>query len=152
MKETIEIISSKPNISCSLTVLCYLNFFIFVSVYDLSCSLSIHFLNGQKITTCTFNPVSNLFFACIMIVSPHFQKLEKAQCLLASHQKSLLNEGLLMRDPGLVNIEHHLIFYCVWVMTSVIVKRLVCRWTWFTAPITEKNSRLRFISFQVSNN
>ena len=41
-----------------------------------------------------------------MIVSPHFQKREKAQCLLASHQKSLLNEGLLMRDPGLVNIEH----------------------------------------------
>lgn len=55
---------------------------------------------------CTFNPVSNLFFASIMSVSPYFQNLEKAQYSLASHQKSLLNEGLLMRDLGLLSIEY----------------------------------------------
>ena len=60
-----------------------------------------------------FNPVSNLFFACIVIVSSDFQNLEKAQCSLASHQKSLLNEGLLTRDPGLLSIAHqsHFLLY-----------------------------------------
>lgn len=41
-----------------------------------------------------------------MIMSSDFQNLETAQCFLASHQKSLLNEGLLTRDPGLLNIVH----------------------------------------------
>lgn len=41
-----------------------------------------------------------------MIVSSDFQNLEKAQCFLASHQKSQLNEGLLMRDPSLLSIAH----------------------------------------------
>lgn len=108
-------------------------------------------LSGQNYT-CTFNPMSNLFFACKMIMSSDFQNLETAQCFLASHQESLLNEGLLTRDPGLLSIALSVIFYCVWIMTSVIVKRSVCRWTWLTAPITESNSRLRCISFQVSNN
>lgn len=41
-----------------------------------------------------------------MSVSSYFQNIEKAQYSLASHQKSLLNEGLLMRDLGPPSIEY----------------------------------------------
>lgn len=41
-----------------------------------------------------------------MIVSSDFQNLEKVQYSLASHQKSLLTEGLLMRHLGLLSVEY----------------------------------------------